>query len=227
MNVCIIPARGGSKRIPGKNSREFCGKPMIAHSIESAQESGVFDRILVTTDSEEIATIAKEWGAEVPSLRSADLSDDYVTAEAVFNHVLADLKASGADLEYACLFFATAPFVQPQILQEGLEKLKTSGATTSFPVATFPYPIFRGLKINEVGSLEMIWPENREARTQDLPEAYYDAGQFYWANVETYRGVLYAPDAVPILLPHHLVHDIDTPEDWKRAELMFRALETV
>ena len=221
MNVCIIPARGGSKRIPKKNILEFCGKPMIAYSIEAARTSGVFDRIIVSTDSKEIADVARTFGAEVPALRSASLSDDYVTAEAVFNHILDGLKGVDA----ACLLFATAPFVQPELLAEGLKVLKASNAISAFSVATFPYPIFRGLKMNDQGSLEMIWPENREARTQDLPEAYYDAGQFYWVKIDKYKGVLYAPDAMPILLPHHLVHDIDTPEDWTRAELIFKTLE--
>ncbi len=225
MNACIIPARGGSKRIPNKNIRDFCGRPMIAYSIEAAKKSGVFDRIIITTDSEEIAAVAKEQGAEVPSLRPSELADDYVTAEAVFNHILDELKKTGCEPEFACLLFATAPFVQPEFLQEGLAKLKKTCATTSFPVAAFPYPIFRGLKINDTGALEMLWPEHREARTQDLPEVYYDAGQFYWVNVGKYNDVLYAPDAVPVILPHHLVHDIDTPEDWKRAELIFQTLE--
>jgi len=224
MNICIIPARGGSKRIPNKNIRDFCGKPMIAYSIEAAKASGVFDRIIVSTDSEEIAAVAKEQGAEV-LMRSAELSDDHTTAETVFNHILEQLKKETDNLEAACLLFATAPFVQPEILQDGLKKLKETGATTSFPVAAFPYPIQRALRINETGALEMFQPENREARTQDLPEAYYDAGKFYWADVSKYEGVIYAPDAVPVILPPHLVHDIDTPEDWKRAELIFQALE--
>ena len=224
MNICIIPARGGSKRIPKKNIRDFCGKPMIAYSIDAAKRSGVFDRVIVSTDSEEIAAVARKQGAEV-LMRSAELSDDYTTSEAVFNHIIEQLKQGNENLEYACQLFATAPFVQPGFLREGLEKLKEAGATTSFPVAAFPYPIQRGLKINDAGALEMVWPENREARTQDLLEAYYDAGQFYWVDVCKYEGVTYAPDAAPVIFPSHLVHDIDTPEDWERAELMFKALE--
>jgi len=226
MNVCIIPARGGSKRIPNKNILDFCGKPMIAYSIEAAGASGVFDRIIVSTDSEKIGSVAKEWGAEV-LVRPPEMADDYTTAETVFNHIVDQLKKENDDLEYACLLFATAPFVQPGILQQGLEKLKETGATTCFPVAAFPYPIQRALRISEAGALEMFQPENREARTQDLPEAFYDAGKFYWANIEAYQGVMYCSDAVPVILPHHLVHDIDTPEDWKRAELIFRTLDTI
>lgn len=225
MNICIIPARGGSKRIPNKNIRDFCGKPMIAYSIDAAKKSGVFDRILVSTDSAEIASVAEEQGAEV-RMRSAELSDDYTTAEAVFNHILEQLKGE-CDPDAACQLFAAAPFVQPAFLRAGLEKLKETGAATAFAVAEFPYPIQRALKINERGSLEMFRPEHREARTQDLPGAYYDAGQFYWADVKKYQGVFYCADAVPVILPHHLVHDIDTPEDWKRAELIFQTLDTI
>ncbi len=221
MNVCIIPARGGSKRIPKKNIRDFCGKPMIAHSIDAAKASGVFDRIIVSTDSAEIAAVAEERGADV-MLRAADLADDYTTAESVFNHLLEQLDHP----EYACMLFATAPFVRPEHLAQGLERLKETGASSAFPVTAFPYPIFRALKVNGQGALEMFWPENREARTQDLPEAFYDAGQFYWVNGAKFKGAIYAPDAVPIHLPAHLAHDIDTPEDWSRAELMFQTLET-
>jgi pseudaminic acid cytidylyltransferase len=220
MNVCIIPARGGSKRIPDKNIKEFHGRPMIAWSIAAAGESGVFDRVIVSTDSDGIAAVAEEQGAEV-LLRPADLADDYTTAEAVFNHLLEQLDHP----EYACMLFATAPFVRPEHLRQGLERLKKTGASSAFPVTAFPYPIFRALKVNEQGSLEMFWPENRTARTQDLPEAFYDAGQFYWVDCAKFKGALYAPDAVPIHLPAHLAHDIDTPEDWLRAELMFQTLE--
>ncbi len=219
MNICIIPARGGSKRIPKKNIRDFCGKPMIAHSIDAAKASGVFDRILVSTDSDEIAAVAEEQGAEV-LLRSAELSDDYTTAEAVFNHLLEQLKP-----DFACMLFATAPFVRPEHLAQGLERLRETGASSAFPVTAFPYPIFRALKVNKQGALEMFWPENRTARTQDLPEAFYDAGQFYWVSCSKYKGAIYAPDAVPIHLPAHLAHDIDTPDDWRRAELIFQTLE--
>jgi len=227
MNICIIPARGGSKRIPKKNILEFCGKPMIAHSIDAAQAAGVFDRIIVSTDSEEIAAVAKERGAEIPFMRPAELSDDRATIETVFTHTLLRLKEENPSLEHACCLCATAPFVQPEYLQKAFEVLKKSGVSEAFSVTTFPFPIFRGLKINETGALEMFWPEYREFRSQDLPEAYQDAGQFYWVDVEKYMKtplLFVAPDAKPVILPRHLVQDIDTPEDWKRAELMFNAL---
>ena len=223
MNVCIIPARGGSKRIPKKNLKAFCGKPMIAHSIEAAKTSGVFNRIVVSTDSEEIAAVAKEYGAEIPFMRPDELSDDFTTTDAVLIHALEQLE----DVEYACCLYATAPFVRPEFLRAGLETIKKTGATSAFSVTTFPFPIFRGLKINDGGALEMLWPEHRTTRSQDLPETYHDAGQFYWFDAEKYlkTAVMYAPDSLPIILPRHLVQDIDTPEDWERAELMFQALE--
>ena len=227
MNVCIIPARGGSKRIPKKNIRDFCGKPMIARSIEAAKAAGIFDRIIVTTDAEEIAVVAKACGAEVPFIRPPELSDDHASTDAVVIHALNWFKNNGIELEYACCLYATAPFVKPEYLRKGLELLKSTGASTGFSVTSFPFPIFRGLKINQKGALEMFWPEHRLTRSQDLPEAFHDAGQFYWLNVRKYMKApaLYAPDAVPIVLPRHLVQDIDTPEDWARAEFMFQSLE--
>jgi pseudaminic acid cytidylyltransferase len=223
MVICIIPARGGSKRIPEKNIRDFCGKPMIAYSIAAAKASGVFDRIVVSTDSAGIAAVAKEYGAEVPFVRPAELSDDFATTDDVLIHALQQLHAA----ECACCLYATAPFVQPEYLRQGFAALKKSGATSAFTVTTFPFPIYRGLKINDRGALEMLWPEHRTTRSQDLPEIYHDAGQFYWFDVRKFlkTPVMFAPDSVPIILPRHLVQDIDTPEDWTRAERMFQALE--
>lgn len=227
MNICIIPARGGSKRIPKKNIRDFCGRPMIARSIAAAENSGVFDRIFVTTDSEEVAAVAREQGAEIPFMRPPELSDDHASTDAVVVHALNWCRENGCMPEYACCLYATAPFARPEYLRKGLELLKSTGATSAFSVTSFPFPIFRGLKINQTGALEMFWPEHRMTRSQDLPEAYHDAGQFYWMNVARYMQApaLYAPDAVPVILPRYLVQDIDTPEDWERAEIMFRTLE--
>lgn len=225
MNACIIPARGGSKRIPKKNIREFCGKPMIAYSIEAAKEAAIFERIIVTTDSEEIAEVARCWGAEVPYVRPAELSSDQVTTDAVLVHALNWFLENGDSVQKACCLYATAPFVKPEYLSQGLADLDSRKATSVIAVTTFPFPILRGLKINEQSALEMIWPEHRLTRSQDLPEAYHDAGQFYWVNVARYLALpkLYASDAAPIILPRHLVQDIDTEEDWQRAELMYKA----
>ena len=226
MNVCIIPARGGSKRIPKKNSREFCGKPMISYSIEAAKETQLFDQIIVSTDSLEIAEVAKKYGAEVPFIRPATLSDDHATSDQVIIHALEWMQEQQIFPEYACCIYATAPFVQPDFIKKGLDILKTKNASTAFSVTSFPFPIFRGMKINNEGALEMFWPEHRLTRSQDLPEAYHDAGQFYWMNVEKYLQIkeMYNNDAQPVILPRHLVQDIDTEEDWIRAELMYKAL---
>jgi pseudaminic acid cytidylyltransferase len=226
MNVCIIPARGGSKRIPRKNIRDFCGKPMIAWSIEAAKACGVFDRIIVTTDSDEVAAVAQDWRAEIPFMRPPELADDHATTDAVIVHALKWLQKNGSHPEYACCLYATAPFTRPKYILKGLEILKSKGAAGAFSVTSFPYPVFRGLKITGAGTLEMFWPEHRMTRSQDLPEAYHDAGQFYWMDVIRYlkNPALFDSQSLPIILPRHLVQDIDTEEDWKRAELMFQAM---
>jgi pseudaminic acid cytidylyltransferase len=221
--IAVIPARGGSKRIPRKNVKLFAGLPMIAHSILAARDSGVFNRIIVSTDDSEIAEISKAYGAEVPFLRPEELADDHASTDVVFVHALELMNQLGGSYNYACCIYATAPFVRVEYLRQGLELLKESDATSAFSVASFPFPIFRGMKINERGRVEMLWPEHRWTRSQDLPEAYHDAGQFYWVNVERYlkEKKLLSEDAVPVVLPRWLVQDIDTIEDWHRAELMF------
>ena len=225
--VAIIPARAGSKRIPLKNIKTFAGKPMIAHSILALQQSELFDRIVVSTDSEEIATVAKGYGAEVPFLRPKELSDDHTPTAPVLLHALRFLMESGCDVDYVCCLYAAAPFVRAEYIRKGLELLRKRGSSAAFSVTTFPFPIFRALKIIETGHLQMFWPEYELTRSQDLPHAYHDAGQFFWVDAKTFleRPRLYAPDALPVILPRHLVQDIDTPEDWARAELMYQALE--
>jgi pseudaminic acid cytidylyltransferase len=225
MNVAIIPARGGSKRIPRKNIREFCGKPMIAYSIEAAKNAAIFDRIIVSTDSEEIADVAALYGAEIPFIRPAELSDDFVNTDAVFMHALKFLLGRNADYRYACCIYATAPFVRSRYLCEGRRLVEEMDADNAFSVTTFSFPILRSQLINRAGLLEMRWPEYRMTRSQDLPEFYHDAGQFYWTRIDRYmeKPDLYA-GAVPIILPRHLVQDIDTEEDWIRAELMFKTM---
>jgi pseudaminic acid cytidylyltransferase len=226
MNVAIIPARGGSRRIPKKNIRDFCGKPMIARSIEAAQSVEIFDRIIVTTDSDEIATVAQEWGAEVPFMRPPELSDDFAGTDAVFTHALRFLLEQEAAIDFACCIYATAPFIRSEYLKQGLELLQESKASSAFSVTSYAFPVFRAQKINSEGILEMQWPEHRMTRSQDLPELYHDAGQFYWTKVPRYmlNPSLYA-EALPVILPRYLVQDIDTEEDWKRAELMYKALD--
>ena len=223
--VAVIPARGGSKRIPHKNIKTFCGKPMIAYSIEAAKDAGIFDRIIVSTDSKEIASIAKEFGAEVPFMRPCELADDHAGTDAVVFHALKRLMEDGEKIDYICCIYATAPFVKAEYIIKGYNILRDEHAISCFSVTTYSFPIFRSLKINNQNRLEMFWPEYRETRSQDLTEAYHDAGQFYWADVKKYlkEKQFYSNDSVPVILPRYLVQDIDTSEDWETAEKMYRA----
>ena len=222
--ICIIPARGGSKRVPKKNIKLFHGKPLIAYSIEVALESKLFDRVIVSTDNKEIAKVAREYGAEVPFLRPAELSDDYSSSGDAVNHAIAYLQEQGEDIEYVCTIYATAPFLQKEYLIEGFEKLKNSNAHQAFSVTSMPFPIQRTFKIVD-GRCEMFTPEYFSARSQDLEEAYQDAGQFYWQNLKvTPKDIPFGKDSIPIILPRYLVQDIDTLEDFKRAELMYQSI---
>ena len=223
MNVAIIPARGGSKRIPRKNIKEFCGKPMIAWSIEAAQKSGVFDQIIVSTDDEQIAEVAREYGAEVPFMRPAELSNDYAGTIPVIHHAADWLISQGTKPDYVCCIYATAPFIQPEDLEKGLELIKQKNSDYCFSVTSFPYPIQRALKINDDNRISMFDPEQFNVRSQDLAEAWHDAGQFYWGNIEAWltEKVVFKSHATPLVLPRERVQDIDTLEDWRLAELMF------
>ena len=223
--ICVIPARGGSRRIPGKNIKPFAGKPLIAYSIAAALESGLFGRVLVSTDSEEIAAVARTWGAETPFVRPAELADDHAGTDEVMLHALDWMEQDGALPDIACCLYATAPFVTAAALRLGQQTLMQTGAATAITVTHFPFPIFRALRPREDGRVEMLWPENLHARSQDLPETFHDAGQFYWLHVGRYRKLrsLYNDDTVPVLLSRHEVQDIDTPEDWLVAERLFAA----
>ncbi len=227
MNVAIIPARGGSKRIPDKNIKSFAGRPIIAYSIEAAKMSEVFDKVIVSTDSEKIAQVANEYGAETPFRRPTEMADDYTPTAQVLAHALNWLAENGTPARYACCIYATAPFVRPEYIKKGFELITIKKVSSVFSVTTFASPIFRALKINAGGHLEMFWPEHEMTRSNDLPEAYHDAGQFYWLDCEIFlqEQKVYSPDALPIILPRYLVQDIDTPEDWETAERMFKALE--
>src|SRR5512145_3210924 len=186
MTVAIIPARIGSKRIPKKNIKLFHGKPIIAYSIQAAHETGLFSKVIVSTDSQELADIAMSHGAEVPFMRPAELSDDFTGTDAVILHALNWLMDHGQDIQYVCCIYATAPLIDSVFIRKGLELLIRANATSAFSVTTYPYPIYRSLSINENGRLVMIWPDYMNVRSQDLSEAYHDAGQFYWANVKKY-----------------------------------------
>ena len=226
MRLAVIPARGGSKRIPRKNVRPFAGKPIIAHSIDAARACGLFDQVVVSTDDEEIARVAREHGAQTPFMRPAGLSDDHTGTNAVVSHAIGWFGERGTLPDQVCCIYATAPFVQPRYLAEGLDRLVASGKSFAFSVTSFAFPIQRALRIDAEGSVQPIWPENIARRSQDLEETFHDAGQFYWGTARAFLDdvVLYSSASVPVVLPRHLVQDIDTEEDWARAELMFSAL---
>lgn len=225
MNVAIIPARGGSKRIPRKNIKEFCGKPMVAWSIDAAQQSGCFSRVVVSTDDAEIADVAQRYGAEVPFMRPAALSDDHTGTIPVIRHAVDWFIEHGQRPDLACCIYATAPFITPANIRRGLEILADSGSDYAFSVTSYPFPIQRAIRITPQGRVEMFDPTQFNTRSQDLEEAYHDAGQFYWGRASAWivEKMIFSKDAVPVLLPRHQVQDIDTMEDWERAELMFRA----
>lgn len=221
-NVAIIPARGGSKRIPRKNIKIFHGKPMIAYSISVANESGLFDRVIVSTDDEEIAEVSIRYGAEVPFMRPKELADDFTGTNTVVKHALEWLSNNDYIAHYACCIYATAPFIQIKYLQAGYEKLVSSGKEYVFSVTTFPFPIQRAIRVNTKDEIEPFFAKHISSRSQDLEEVYHDAGQFYWGRAKSFLENidLYTSDSMPIVLPRYLVQDIDTPEDWKMAELM-------
>ena len=223
MNLAIIPARGGSKRIPGKNIKNFAGKPIICYSIEAAAKSNLFDRIIVSTDCDKIAEVSRGAGAEVPFVRPSELSDDHTPTAPVLEHALRWLEHEGCSVKYLCCIYPTAPFVRSEDLIKGYKLLVENNVSSVFSVTEFEFTIFRALKINDEGFVGMFWPEHELTRSQDLPQAYHDAGQFYWLDSETFlkNKKLYAKDAKPVIMPSFLVQDIDTLDDWKTAELLF------
>ena len=227
MKLAIIPARGGSKRIPRKNIKLFCGKPMIAWSIEAARQSGCFDHIVVSTDDAEIAEVARQHGAQVPFMRPAELSDDHTGTTAVIAHAIKWFATQGQTPAQVCCLYATAPFVSADDLRRGLDVLTETGSDYAFSVTSYAFPIQRAIRVNETGRVEMFNPAHFSTRSQDLEEACHDAGQFYWGRAEAWlQGrMIFSPAAAPVMLPRHRVQDIDTPEDWTRAEWMFKALQ--
>lgn len=221
----MIPARGGSKRIPRKNIKEFCGKPMIAWSIEAAKNCGLFEHVMVSTDDAEIAEVAQNWGAEVPFTRPEELSNDFVGTGAVVKHATQWALEHMGGVEFVCTLYATAPFVRPEDLQAGFELLINQNKDIAFTVTSFPFPIQRAIHINEQGDIAMFQPEHLMTRSQDLEPAYHDAGQFYWARTAAVLNDVpaFSKAAAALILPRQQVQDIDTEEDWQRAELMFQA----
>ena len=226
MIVAIIPARGGSKRIPRKNIRPFAGKPIIAYSIAAAQKCDLFDRIVVSTDDAGIAAVARDYGAEAPFVRPADLSDEHTGTIAVTGHALTWLAENGCNAEIGCCVYATAPFLTAEDLRRGYDMLISSGKTYAFSVTSFEFPIQRAIRISADGIVSPFDPQWMEWRSQDLEEAHHDAGQFYWGRAAAFRSrlSLYAGQSIPVVIPRYRVQDIDTLEDWKQAELMHASL---
>jgi len=227
-NICIIPARGGSKRIPRKNIKDFLGKPIIAYSIEVALSSKLFEEVMVSTDDDEIAEIAKKYGANVPFIRPAELADDYTPINEVINNTLQYYQDQGITFNYVCTIFATAPLINEKYLIGAYIKLKESDAINAFSVTSMTFPIQRTFRITKQNRCEMFWPENFYKRSQDLEEAYHDAGMFYWTKANQKSDHIYfEKDSIPIILPPNMVQDIDSLEDWRMAEIKYRMLNNL
>jgi len=229
MNIAVIPARGGSKRIPRKNIKDFLGKPMISWSINAALESGCFERVIVSTDDEEIAGIAKQLGAEVPFMRPEYLSNDHAETIPVIAHATQWLIDNSDMPQWVCCIYATAPFIEPEDLKQALKLAKENQSDFSFSAAVFPSPVQRSFFINENQRVQMFYPENFDKRSQDLVPAYHDAGQFYWGKTDAWLSgkPIFGEYSAPFILPSYRVQDIDTMEDWIRAELMFKVLSAI
>jgi N-acylneuraminate cytidylyltransferase len=223
--VAIIPARGGSKRIPRKNIKPFFGRPMISYSIRAALDSGLFDSVVVSTDDAEIADVARSCGADIPFMRPPSLANDHAGTGAVVIHALEWFRKNGINYDAACCIYATAPLLEPERLKEGWEKLQ--GRRFAFSVTSYAFPIQRALKQTADGSVDMFWPENLTKRSQDLEPAYHDAAQFYWGWTDAWLNgeIAFSPISAPVILPRTQVVDIDTPEDWEMAEMAYRVLK--
>ncbi len=228
--LAIIPARGGSKRIPRKNVKPFLGKPMLAYSVETALESGLFDEVMVSTDDPEIAETAERYGAKVPFVRSAATADDHAALSDVIAEVLDEYEKRGERFDAFCCLLATAPLLRGERLEEAWRLMTRWDYDSVFPVVRFGYPVQRCLRIaageEEEGRVSMVWPEYARSRSQDLEPRYHDSGQFYWMRTDRFRrqGTLFAARSGAIVLPETEVQDIDTPEDWAMAELKYRLL---
>lgn len=224
MNLAVIPARGGSKRIPRKNAKLFEGRPMIAYAIEAARHSELFDRIVVSTDDAEIAEMALAEGAEVPFVRPSELADDFTPTVPVIAHAIRACEALGWESNQICCIYPGVPMLNKEDLVGAYDLLKETGEGYVFPVASFPSPIQRALRLEGGSSVAPFYPQNTLVRTQDLEPAYFDAGQFYWGTRQAWLDELpIHPNARAIILPEWRVVDIDTIEDWERAEAVYRA----
>ena len=228
MKVAVIPARGGSKRIPRKNIREFQGRPIIAWSILAARAANVFDRVIVSTDDAEIAAVAAKWGAEVPFLRPLEIADDNSGTTSVIAHATHRLMAENPEIEAVCCIYATAPLISALDIQRGLQGLESGEWAYAFSATDFAAPVHRSFRLRPEGGVEMLFPEHFSSRSQDLPQVFHDAAQFYWGRPASWmeKKIVFADHSLPILIPRWRVQDIDTPEDWERAELAFNWTQT-
>jgi len=227
MKVAVIPARGGSKRILRKNIKNFYGKPIIAWSIEAAINSKCFDKVIVSTDDKEIAEVALSYGAEVPFIRPAYLSDDYTNTTKVVKHAIEWYEENGTKINLACCIYATAPFISIDDILEGLVTIEENECQYVFSVTNYEFPIQRSFRIANNG-VEMLYPENFSKRSQDLEEIYHDAGQFYWGKPSSWIDDMdiFCEHSLPIFIPRYRVIDIDNENDWQQAEIMFEILKT-
>lgn len=221
--IAVITARGGSKRIPRKNIKEFCGKPILAYSIEAALKSGLFDRVMVSTEDDEIAGIAEKYGAEVPFRRSDDMAGDFAATRDVLLEVLEEYRRRGQQFDTVCCIYPTAPFVTAERLREAVSLLEENNADSVLPVARFSFPPQRCVVVRE-GCLQFKWPEYAQTRSQDLEPFYHDAGQFYCLKVKSFleQKTLVMNKTVPLILPEMEIQDIDTEEDWEIAQVKYR-----
>jgi pseudaminic acid cytidylyltransferase len=226
MNIAIIPARGGSKRIPRKNIQLFDGKPMIAHAIIAAKSSGLFEHVIVSTDDQEISAIAREWGAETPFVRPANLANDYTATVPVLTHGILACRTLGWTFDYVCCLYPCIPFIQVKDLKGALTKLIETEANYCFPVTEFPSAIQRALKRGDDGMMQSLYPQYEATRTQDLEKLYHDAGQFYWGKASTWlQNPKIHSNGTGYVISNWRVIDIDTPEDLQRAEIFYKAFQ--
>lgn len=227
-NIVIIPARGGSKRIPKKNIKDFLGKPIIAYSIEMAISCKLFSRVIVSTDDEEIKDVVLKYGAEVPFIRPKNIADDFTGTHEVIGHAVKYLEDTGETMDYVCCIYPTTPLIQKDDLIKGFKLIQTNKWNSVMAATNFSYPIFRSFENLRNGGLKMIFPEHYNSRSQDLPEVYHDAGLFYWAKPKVWKKKpqWYNEKNSIVKIPNYRIQDIDTPDDWKKAEMIYQIINS-
>jgi len=227
MNIAIIPARGGSKRIPKKNIKSFFGKPIISYSIDTAIKSGLFEKVIVSTDDPEISEIANEYGAQTPFIRPKNLSDDFSGTHEVIGHAVQYLESLKINMNYICCIYPTAPLIRVSDLIQGYKLISSNCWDSVIAATNYSYPIYRSFEYLESGGLRMLFPDHYTSRSQDLEEVYHDAGQFYWGRAKAFidGDPIFSQRSCAVLLPRSRVQDIDTLEDWRTAEILFKAFK--